>query len=81
MNYIIILSKQVKEQLNRYLINLKLKLKLYSWKERSIKLVDLYTALIINGRRTFAQVPKSLQPAVHETLLSLGLGDDGKPIA
>ncbi len=44
-------------------------------------MVDLYVALVFNGRRTFAQVPKSLQPAVHETLLSLGLGDDGKPIA
>ena len=81
MKFIITLSKQVKGQLNRYLINLELKLSLYSWKGWKNSMVDLYVALIINGRRTFAQVPKSLQPAVHDTLLSLGLGDDGKPIA
>jgi hypothetical protein len=44
-------------------------------------MVDLYVALIINGRRTFAQVPKSLQPAVKDTLLALGLDENGKPIA
>ncbi len=42
--------------------------------------VDVYVALIINGRRTFAQVPVSLQPAVEAELAALGLGTDGKPL-
>ncbi|WP_274363825.1 CD1375 family protein [Paenibacillus thermotolerans] len=43
-------------------------------------MVDVYVALIINGRRTFAQVPVSLQPAVEAELAALGLGTDGKPL-
>ena len=81
MNFITHLSKQVKERLNRYLVNLELKLSLYSWKGWKNSMVDLYVALIINGRRTFAQVPRSLQPAVKDTLLALGLDENGKPIA
>jgi len=44
-------------------------------------MVDIYVALIINGRRTFSQVPVSLQPAVKAELEALGLGTDGKPLA
>ncbi|SDI48755.1 hypothetical protein SAMN05421868_10710 [Paenibacillus naphthalenovorans] len=43
-------------------------------------MVDVYVALIINGRRTFSQVPVSLQPAVKVELEALGLGTDGKPL-
>ena len=43
-------------------------------------LVDVYVALIIAGRRTFAQVPATLQPAVETELAALGLGTDGKPL-
>lgn len=40
-------------------------------------MVDLYVCLIINGRRTFAQVPKKFQSAVHTDLLAMGLDDNG----
>lgn len=40
-------------------------------------MVDMYTALVIAGRRTFAQVPVKYQEAVHLDLLALGLNDDG----
>jgi hypothetical protein len=40
----------------------------------------VYATLIIDGMKTFSQVPVSLQPQVHEYLLSMGLGDDGKPL-
>jgi hypothetical protein len=43
-------------------------------------MVDVYVALIINGRRTFEQVPVILQPAVAAELAALGLGTDGKPL-
>ena len=43
-------------------------------------MVDLYVALIIAGRRTFAQVPVKFQPEVHKDLLALGLVDNGNPI-
>lgn len=43
-------------------------------------MVDMYVALIIAGRRTFAQVPVKYQPAVHEDLLALGLDDNGFPL-
>jgi hypothetical protein len=43
-------------------------------------MVDVYVALIINGRRTFSQVPTILQPAVEAELAALGLGTDGKPL-
>lgn len=42
--------------------------------------VDVYVALIIAGRRSFAQVPATLQPAVETELAALGLGIDGKPL-
>jgi hypothetical protein len=43
-------------------------------------MVDVYVALIINGRRTFEQVPVILQPSVAAELAALGLGTDGKPL-
>lgn len=43
-------------------------------------MVDMYVALIIAGRRTFAQVPIKYQSAVHTDLLALGLDDNGSPI-
>lgn len=46
----------------------------------TVAIVDVYVALIIAGRRTFAQVPATLQPAVEAELAALGLGTDGKPL-
>ena len=46
----------------------------------TVALVDVYVALIIAGRRTFAQVPANLQPVVETELAALGLGTDGKPL-
>jgi hypothetical protein len=43
-------------------------------------MVSLYVALIINGRRTFNQVPAKLQNAVKADLEALGLDDNGQPI-
>ena len=43
-------------------------------------MVDGYVALVIAGRRTFAQVPVRYQPYVHANLLALGLDDNGNPI-
>ncbi len=43
-------------------------------------MVNLYCVLIINGRRTFDQVPAKLQAAVKERLASMGLDENGNPI-
>jgi len=43
-------------------------------------MVEVFTALIVYGTRTFSQVPLSLQPAVRELLLSMGLDENGDPI-
>ena len=43
-------------------------------------MVALYVALIINGRRTFQQVPDKFKTAVHEDLAALGLDDNGNPV-
>lgn len=43
-------------------------------------IVTVYVTLILAGRRTFAQVPASLQPAVEQDLASMGLGTDGQPV-
>lgn len=45
-----------------------------------INMVDLYVALIINGRRTFDQVPDRYKDAVRADLLALGLDENGNPI-
>lgn len=44
------------------------------------KMVDLYCALIIAGKREFSQVPKKFQDAVREELASIGLDENGNPI-
>lgn len=43
-------------------------------------MVALYVALIINGRRTFAQVPAKFKDAVKVDLEALGLDENGNPI-
>lgn len=42
-------------------------------------MIDLYVALIIAGRRTFAKIPKRFQPAVKTELEALGLDENGDP--
>lgn len=42
-------------------------------------MVALYVALIINGRRTFKQVPAKFKDAVRADLEALGLDEDGNP--
>ena len=44
------------------------------------KMVALYVALIINGRRTFTQVPAKFKEAVKADLEALGLDENGNPI-
>ncbi len=44
-------------------------------------MVTVCVSLIINGRRTFEQIPGNLQEAVKADLEALGLGTDGKPLA
>ncbi|RXZ84692.1 hypothetical protein EBB07_01335 [Paenibacillaceae bacterium] len=41
-------------------------------------IVTVYVTLILVGRRTFEQVPASLQSAVETELNTLGLDTDGK---
>lgn len=48
--------------------------------QKGDNMVDLYVALIIAGKRTFARVPARYQEAVRETLLALGLDENGDPI-
>lgn len=43
-------------------------------------MVALYVALIINGRRTFNQVPSKLREAVKADLYAMGLDENGDPI-
>ena len=42
-------------------------------------MVALYVALIINGRRTYAQVPDKFKAAVRADLEALGLDENGNP--
>ncbi|GED70928.1 hypothetical protein BRE01_46300 [Brevibacillus reuszeri] len=44
-------------------------------------MVLVCVSLIINGRRTFDQIPANLKDAVQTDLESMGLGTDGKPLA
>ena len=44
------------------------------------KMVALYVALIINGRRTYTQVPAKFKDAVKADLEALGLDENGNPI-
>lgn len=43
-------------------------------------MVALYVALIINGRRTFDQVPVKFKDAVRADLEALGLDENGYPV-
>lgn len=43
-------------------------------------MVALYVALIINGRRTFEQVPAKFKEAVRADLEALGLDENGNPV-
>ena len=49
-------------------------------RRKGVNMVDLYVALIIAGKRTFARVHARYQDAVRETLLALGLDENGDPI-
>lgn len=39
-----------------------------------------YATLIAHGWKTFAQVPKKLQPQVKELLREMGLDENGNPL-
>lgn len=43
-------------------------------------MVDLYVCLIINNRRTFAQVPTKFETAVKADLTAMGLDENGNQI-
>lgn len=43
-------------------------------------MVSIYVTLIVNGRRTFSQVPEKLKDAVRKELNALGLDENGKPL-
>lgn len=43
-------------------------------------MVALYVALIINGRRTFSQVPAKFKAAVKTDLEAIGLDENGNPV-
>ena len=45
-----------------------------------IEMIALYVALIMYGRRTFAQVPAKFKDAVRQDLEALGLDENGTPI-
>ena len=45
-----------------------------------IDMVALYVALIMYGRRTFAQVPAKFKEAVKADLAALGLDENGNPV-
>lgn len=44
-------------------------------------MVALYAALIINGRRTFDQIPAKFKEAVRADLEALSLDENGDPVA
>ncbi|WP_207655945.1 CD1375 family protein [Clostridium luticellarii] len=43
-------------------------------------MVDLYVCLIVNNRRSFAQVPTKFQDAVRTDLTAIGLDENGNPV-
>ena len=49
-------------------------------KGSGLHMVDVYTTLIIVGRRTLASVPARLQEAVKANLTAMGLDENGNPI-
>lgn len=44
------------------------------------RMIELYAVLIINRKRTFAQVPARYQDAVRQLLADAGLDENGDPI-
>lgn len=44
------------------------------------EMVALYVALIINGRRSFNQVPAKFKEAVKADLEAIGLNENGDPV-
>ena len=50
-------------------------------RKEDLNMIDVYLALIINGKRTIAQVPARYQADVRALLEALGLDDDGNVIA
>ena len=69
---------KVGEILNRFLSVIALMFKLLLKGE--IKMIDMYVALIIAGRRTIDQVPERYRDAVIADLAALGLDENGNPI-
>lgn len=53
---------------------------LFAIRQKGENMIDLYVALIIAGKRTFAKVPDRYKDAVREELLALGLDENGDPI-
>lgn len=49
-------------------------IKVFHKKEEAV-MVMIYVALIIKGKKTFAQVPEVLKERVREMLIDLDLGD------
>lgn len=43
-------------------------------------MVALYEALIINGRRTFDQIPEKFKATVKADFAALGLDENGNPL-
>lgn len=44
-------------------------------------MVDMYVALVMNGRRTLEQVPEKYREAVRLDLEALGLDGNGNPVS
>jgi hypothetical protein len=75
------LLKQAKEHWHKCRKNIVQTLRRFLHRKEDNNMVDLYTALIISGRRTFSQVPARFQDAVRADLAALGLDENGNPIA
>lgn len=43
-------------------------------------IATVYVSLILAGRRAFAQVPATIQPAVEAELADMGFDTDGQPL-
>lgn len=69
------------KHLNRFLRNIVMKLRLYLMPRKwRLRMIDLYVALIINGRRTIDNVPARYKDAVLADLNALGLDGYGNPL-
>lgn len=66
-------------RLSESLKNIAKKLKI-NYKE-GIDMVDMYVALVMNGRRTLEQVPEKYREAVRLDLEALGLDGNGNPVS